>query len=222
MKLWTGLVNAQHRVLVPSDQDVIMKIWHEGYLPWYYPGANNKSEAKPLRLKPGEERTVPTDCNLALMHPTLDATHHCAFRTVALDVVEGVFTMFKLLVAVVLLPAVAICTASSARSTKSSRQAPCVEEHDAWVGHSLKKMEAIKPGMTRDDLLKVFRTEGGLSTGLHRTFVSRDCAYFKVDVEFQAVGRADRDSDGRVTLEEDSRDIIVKISRPYLQFVIGD
>jgi hypothetical protein len=83
-------------------------------------------------------------------------------------------------------------------------------------------METIKPGMTRDDLLKVFRTEGGLSTGLYRTFVSRDCAYFKVDVEFQAVGRPDRDSEGRVTLEEGSHDTIVKISRPYLQYSIGD
>jgi hypothetical protein len=83
-------------------------------------------------------------------------------------------------------------------------------------------MESIRPGVTREELMRVFRTEGGLSTGLHRTFVSRECPYFKVDVEFRAVGRPDRDSDGRVTLEEDARDIIVKISRPYLQFSIVD
>jgi hypothetical protein len=53
-----GLVNAKYHVLVPQDRDVIMKIWHGGYLPWYYPGTNNKSEAKPLRLKPGEVRTL--------------------------------------------------------------------------------------------------------------------------------------------------------------------
>ena len=76
--------------------------------------------------------------------------------------------------------------------------------------------------MTREELMKVFRTEGGLSTGLNRTFVSRGSLYFKVDVEFRAVGRPGRDSDGRVTLEEDARDIIAKISRPYLQFTIAD
>jgi hypothetical protein len=76
----SGLVNAKYRVLVPSDRDVIMKIWHEGYLPWYYPGANHKSEAKPLRLKSGEERTLhirlqpgndPSDagCNTSLCFP---------------------------------------------------------------------------------------------------------------------------------------------------------
>jgi hypothetical protein len=83
-------------------------------------------------------------------------------------------------------------------------------------------MESIKPGMAREDLLRVFTTEGGLSTGSHRTFVSRDCPYFKVDVEFKAVGRPDRDNEGRGTLDEDSRDIIVKLSRPYLQFSVLD
>lgn len=83
-------------------------------------------------------------------------------------------------------------------------------------------MEAIKPGMTRETLLTVFKGEGGLSTGLQRTYVSQDCPYFKVDVEFEAVGRPNRDIDGRVTLVEDPRDRITKISRPYLQFSILD
>ncbi len=96
------------------------------------------------------------------------------------------------------------------------------KEHTAWVAESLKRMQTIKPGMTRSDLLKVFTTEGGLSTGLQRTFVSQDCPYFKVDVEFEAVGRPSRDANGRVTLVEGSQDIIVKISRPYLQFSIMD
>ena len=124
--------------------------------------------------------------------------------------------------AVFALITVALCAASSPRPTNSSSQSSCDQERQVWVAHAIEKMQSIKTGMTRADLLKVFRTEGGLSTGLHRTFVSRDCAYFKVDVEFQAVGRADRDSDGRVTLEENPRDIIVKISRPYLQFSITD
>jgi hypothetical protein len=83
-------------------------------------------------------------------------------------------------------------------------------------------MLTIKPGMTREALLTVFTTEGGLSTGLRRTFVSRDCPLFKVDVEFQAVGRTSRDENGRVTLEEGSQDIILKISRPYLWFGVVD
>jgi len=83
-------------------------------------------------------------------------------------------------------------------------------------------MEQIKVGMTRADLLKVFTTEGGLSTGLQRKFVYRDCPYIKVDVEFEPVGRPARDRNGRVTLEEDRRDIITKISQPYLEWSIMD
>lgn len=55
-------------------------------------------------------------------------------------------------------------------------------------------MKTIKPGMTRDALLHVYKTEGGVYTGLHRTFVSRDCPYFKVDVDFLAFGRPERDA----------------------------
>jgi hypothetical protein len=76
--------------------------------------------------------------------------------------------------------------------------------------------------MTRQDLLEVFRTEGGLSTGLRRTFVSRDCPYFKVVVEFKAVARPDRDNAGFVTSVEDNRDIIIRVSKLYLQFSIAD
>lgn len=96
------------------------------------------------------------------------------------------------------------------------------ENHVAWVIEVLTKMQTIVPGLTRDALYQMFTTEGGLSTGLQRKFVSRDCPCFKVDVEFQAVGRPARDGDGRVTLVEDGRDLILKISRPYIEFSIMD
>jgi hypothetical protein len=104
----------------------------------------------------------------------------------------------------------------------SSRTDQAAENHVAWVIEVFNKMRTIIPGMTRDALYGVFTTEGGLSTGLQRTFVSRDCPYFKVDVEFKAVGRPDRDGNGRVTLVEDGKDLILKISRPYLEFSIMD
>ena len=104
----------------------------------------------------------------------------------------------------------------------SNRSDQAAQNHAAWVIEVLTKMQTVVPGMTRDALYQVFTTEGGLSTGLQRTFVSRDCPYFKVDVEFQAVGRPARDGDGRVTLVEDGRDLILKISRPYLELSIMD
>jgi len=72
--------------------------------------------------------------------------------------------------------------------------------------------------MTRWDLLKVLRTEGsprprfltmgGLPQALRESFVSQDCPYLKIEVEFES-GWPDRIP---------NQDVIVKVSKPYLQF----
>ncbi|HEY7639989.1 MAG TPA: hypothetical protein VH814_09710 [Steroidobacteraceae bacterium] len=85
-----------------------------------------------------------------------------------------------------------------------------------WVGDALLEIETVKVGMTRAQLLTVFGMEGGLSSGLRRTYVYRRCPIIKVDFEFDAVGRPSRDAEGRVTLIESDQDIITKMSRPYL------
>jgi hypothetical protein len=54
----TGLVNAKYRVLLPSNTDVMMKVWHEGYKPWYYPGTTDQSQSTLVRVEPGEEQTL--------------------------------------------------------------------------------------------------------------------------------------------------------------------
>ena len=109
-------------------------------------------------------------------------------------------------------------------SSSKADASPISQEstHIEWVAQVLRRMGEVRPGMTRKALLETFGTEGGLSTGLQRTYVSRDCPYFKIDVTFRAIGRPDRDPDGRVTLIEDMRDEIVTVSRPYLEFSVMD
>ena len=121
-----------------------------------------------------------------------------------------------------LLASAAIGGANVLLASASEGEEESSSAHLAWVTEVLKRMQTIKPGMTRKILLRVFTTEGGLSTGLHRTFVSRDCPYFKIDIEFQAVGRPNRDENGRVTLVEGNEDIILRTSTPYLQFSVMD
>jgi hypothetical protein len=116
--------------------------------------------------------------------------------------------------------AIGNCIVFKANAVESQPQV--TQTHVAWVAKVLEHMQIIKPGATRQALLTVFTTEGGLSTGLKRTFVSQDCPYFKVDVDFRAVGRSNRNEDGRVTLVEGNEDVIVKISPPYLQFTVLD
>lgn len=77
-------------------------------------------------------------------------------------------------------------------------------------------MQTVKPGMTRVDLLKVFKTDDGPPTGLRGTFFSRECPEFRVDVEFKPAG-GDRLFSPFVTSLENYQDIVVKVSKPYLQ-----
>jgi hypothetical protein len=88
--------------------------------------------------------------------------------------------------------------------------------HVQWVESALKDMESIKVGMTRKELLRVFTTEGGISTPSKRRYVYRHCPLFKVDVVFET-----RTSEtGRAV--ESSDDLITMISKPYLERIILD
>jgi len=85
--------------------------------------------------------------------------------------------MIRRLFLLVLLSIVVIFASRTIPPADSTIQKSCSQGHQAWVTDILQRMETIKPGMTRAELLKVFTTEGGLSTGLQRTFMSRDYAH---------------------------------------------
>ena len=116
-----------------------------------------------------------------------------------------------------LLSIIVIGGSAFVRPLQSASPDPCTQDHAAWLTQVLERMETIKPGMTRWDLLHVFRTEGAPQTFrvggqlsappvLRETFVSQDCPYFKIVVEFQP------------TVGPPNRDVIVKVSKPYVQF----
>jgi hypothetical protein len=90
------------------------------------------------------------------------------------------------------------------------------EQHTKWIAEAMREIGTIKPGITRAELLKVFTTEGGLSTRTQRQYVWHRCPYIKVDVRFRPAKNENE------RLKEDPADIIVEISRPYLQWSILD
>jgi len=94
--------------------------------------------------------------------------------------------------------------------------AALAQERTKWIAKILWQTGKIKPGMQRSDLLKVFTTEGGVSTRFQRTYVYKECPYIKVDVRFKAVGSA------KTPFEEPPEDIIESISRPYLGWTVAD
>jgi hypothetical protein len=126
--------------------------------------------------------------------------------------------MIQRLFILLLLSVIIIGGSASFRPTQSANPEPCAQNHEAWLKQVSEKMEAIKPGMTRWDLLKFLRAEGtprprfltmgGPPQVLRESFVSQDCPYLKIDVEFESgwLGRVPH------------QDVIVKVSKPYLQF----
>jgi hypothetical protein len=98
----------------------------------------------------------------------------------------------------------------------SSPCAPSEQERTQWVDSVLRSVGTLKSGMTRKDLSNLFTEEGGLSTRTQRTYVYKQCLHIKVDVEFAPV------SQGSSVSNEMPEDVIVKISRPYLQYAIFD
>lgn len=98
----------------------------------------------------------------------------------------------------------------------AGKLASTTPDHTAWLAASLLEMQAIKPGMTRGDVLNVFQEEGGLSTRTARRYAYRDCPYIKVDVKFDPVGSLD----DKLTSAPEDR--ITQISRPFLESRISD
>jgi hypothetical protein len=82
------------------------------------------------------------------------------------------------------------------------------------ISEILTECKKITVGATRAELLKVFTTEGGLSTATHRTYVHRRCPCIKVDVDFTPTDSKQKD--------ERPTDRVSKISRPYLEWSIMD
>jgi hypothetical protein len=79
------------------------------------------------------------------------------------------------------------------------------------IAESFKEMEAVRVGMKREDLLKVFTPQAGFFsvTRGKGTYVYKGSPYIKVDVEFAPT---DAVSNG----PERPDDVITSISRPYL------
>lgn len=115
---------------------------------------------------------------------------------------------------ILLVMLVALCCAVFARE---HAEAGCSqEERTQWVDSVVREAYAVKVGMTRKDLLKVYTEEGGMSNRKQRTYVLQECPYIHVDVLFAPVGNE------RNVLVETLNDKIINISRPYLDYVHTD
>lgn len=103
----------------------------------------------------------------------------------------------------------------AAVSLTAGQESRLDQEHTRWIASVMDTIHTIRPGMTRQDLLKLFTTEGGISNRFERTYIYRRCALIKVTVEFQPVEK----SQGH---DEMATDKIKSISNPFLQGAVMD
>ncbi len=92
-------------------------------------------------------------------------------------------------------------------------------DHAQWIAGAFREMDAIRVGMKREDLLKVFTPQAGFASGarFRGSYVYKDSPYIKVDVEF---GLAEGATDGSGPDRPD--DVIKSISQPYLASPVFD
>lgn len=98
----------------------------------------------------------------------------------------------------------------------AGKLADASEDRISWVARSLLEMQSIRQGSTREELLKVFVGEGGVSNRFKRRYAYRDCPYFKVNVEFSAAASPEE------RVKEQLQDAVTKISTPFLEWPVAD
>jgi hypothetical protein len=79
-----------------------------------------------------------------------------------------------------------------------------------WLSKSLASAQTIKVGMTRRDLLTLFKEDGGVQSIKSERYVYKQCPIIKVDVSF-SIDTADHLDDR-----------IERISKPYLENPYSD
>ena len=95
-----------------------------------------------------------------------------------------------------------VATAQTSERTQSANDQAYLQ----WLSKSLASVQTIKVGMTRRDLLALFREDGGLQFGKTERYVYKACPIIKVDVTFSVSATNDH-----------LNDTIKSISKPYLE-----
>jgi hypothetical protein len=86
------------------------------------------------------------------------------------------------------------------------------ETRTQWLHERYAEATSIKPGMSRADLLRVFREDGGLQTTPATHYILKSCDMIQIEAKFDM-------EYGRAYKEKPDPDLkITKVSRPYLKY----
>lgn len=104
---------------------------------------------------------------------------------------------------------------------------PLDSEQARWMKWGSAELRTVHVGMTRAQMAGVLTQAGGFyairtTAPLTGVYSLRKCLNFKVSVEFAPVRKPQRNKFGNVWTPEDPKDVITKISKPYLEQVYYD
>lgn len=104
---------------------------------------------------------------------------------------------------------------------------PTDPQQKLWLKWAAAKTQAVHVGMTRAQMIGLLERAGGAyasreTAPLIGVYNLCKCPYFKVSIEFAPVRQPQRDKFGSVWTPEDPKDVITKVSKPYLEQVYSD
>jgi hypothetical protein len=91
---------------------------------------------------------------------------------------------------------------------------PVDKELTSRISGIIQECAKLKAGTTRTELMKHFTIEGGIYSATAQTLAYRTCPYIKVDVVFVLADSKEK--------KESPQDVLITISKPYLEFSISD
>lgn len=91
------------------------------------------------------------------------------------------------------------------------------EAQRRWLAERYAEAVSVRPGMSRRDLRRLFRPDGGLQTIPSSRYVLKSCGMIKVEVKFDLPEGALREDFSDENELIDDRVKITEVSKPYLE-----
>jgi hypothetical protein len=106
---------------------------------------------------------------------------------------------------------------ASALGAGALRLGAAEDDHRRWLAERYAEAVSVRPGMSRRDLRRLFRPDGGLQTIPSGRYVLKSCPLIKVEVKF-ALPEGASPTDSRDENEGiDARLEITEVSKLYLE-----
>ena len=96
------------------------------------------------------------------------------------------------------------------------------DDHRRWLAERYAEAVSVRPGMTRADLRRLFRPDGGLQSVPSGRYVLKSCGLIKVEVKFALPEGASREDFRDENEAADDALKITEVSKPYLEYGATD